>query len=149
MAADFEVPGHEEGYFVGPTLFDRVTPQMLIYKDEIFGPVLSAVRAKSYDEALGLVNAHEFGNGAAIFTRDGSTARDFVQRVQIGMVGVNVPIPVPVAFHSFGGWKSSLFGDHHIYGPESVRFYTRQKAVTQRWPSGIRAGAEFMMPTTK
>ena len=144
-----EVPGHEDGYFVGPTLFDRVTPQMKIYKDEIFGPVLSSVRAKTYDEALGLVNAHEFGNGAAIFTRDGNTARDFVQRVQIGMVGVNVPIPVPVAFHSFGGWKASLFGDHHIYGPESVRFYTRQKAVTQRWPSGMRAGAEFMMPTTK
>ncbi len=144
-----EVPGHEAGYFVGPTLFDRVTPQMKIYKDEIFGPVLSSVRAKSYDEALALVNAHEFGNGAAIFTRDGNAARDFVQRVQIGMVGVNVPIPVPVAFHSFGGWKSSLFGDHHIYGPESVRFYTRQKAVTQRWPAGIRAGAEFMMPTTK
>ncbi len=144
-----EVPGHENGYFVGPTLFDRVTPQMKIYTDEIFGPVLSSVRAKSYDEALALVNAHEFGNGAAIFTRDGNAARDFVQRVQIGMVGVNVPIPVPVAFHSFGGWKSSLFGDHHIYGPESVRFYTRQKAVTQRWPAGIRAGAEFMMPTTK
>ena len=144
-----EVPGHEDGYFVGPTLFDRVTPQMKIYRDEIFGPVLSSVRAKSYDEALGLVNANEFGNGVAIFTRDGNAARDFVQRVQIGMVGVNVPIPVPVAFHSFGGWKSSLFGDHHIYGPESVRFYTRQKAVTQRWPAGVRAGAEFMMPTTK
>jgi len=122
---------------------------MKIYKDEIFGPVLSSVRAKSYDEALGLVNAHEFGNGAAIFTRDGNAARDFVQRVQIGMVGVNVPIPVPVAFHSFGGWKSSLFGDHHIYGPESVRFYTRQKAVTQRWPASVRGGAEFHMPTTK
>jgi malonate-semialdehyde dehydrogenase (acetylating) / methylmalonate-semialdehyde dehydrogenase len=144
-----EVPGHEDGYFVGPTLFDRVTPQMKIYTDEIFGPVLSSVRAKSYDEALALVNTHEFGNGAAIFTRDGNAARDFVQRVQIGMVGINVPIPVPVAFHSFGGWKSSLFGDHHIYGPESVRFYTRQKAVTQRWPASVRAGAEFMMPTTK
>jgi len=144
-----KVPGHEEGFFVGPTLFDRVAPHMRIYKDEIFGPVLSSMRVPSYDEALALVNAHEFGNGAAIFTRDGDTARDFVQRAQIGMVGVNVPIPVPVAFHSFGGWKSSLFGDHHIYGPESVRFYTRQKAVTQRWPSGIRAGAEFMMPTTK
>ncbi len=144
-----KVSGHEDGYFVGPTLFDRVAPHMRIYKDEIFGPVLSSLRVGSYDEALALVNAHEFGNGAAIFTRDGDTARNFVQRVQIGMVGVNVPIPVPVAFHSFGGWKSSLFGDHHIYGPESVRFYTRQKAVTQRWPSGIRAGAEFMMPTTK
>ena len=144
-----KVSGHEDGYFVGPTLFDRVEPHMKIYKDEIFGPVLSSLRVGSYDEAVSLVNEHEFGNGAAIFTRDGDTARNFVQRVQIGMVGVNVPIPVPVAFHSFGGWKSSLFGDHHIYGPESVRFYTRQKAVTQRWPSGVRAGAEFMMPTTK
>jgi malonate-semialdehyde dehydrogenase (acetylating)/methylmalonate-semialdehyde dehydrogenase len=146
---DLEVPGCPDGYYVGPTLFDRVAPHMRIYKDEIFGPVLSSLRVASYDEALALVNAHEFGNGAAIFTRDGDTARDFAQKVQIGMVGVNVPIPVPVAFHSFGGWKSSLFGDHHIYGPESVRFYTRQKAVTQRWPSGIRSGAEFMMPTTK
>ena len=144
-----QVPGFEGGYFVGPTLFDRVAPHMRIYKDEIFGPVLSSLRVSSYPEALALVNGHEFGNGAAIFTRDGDTARDFVQRAQIGMVGVNVPIPVPVAYHSFGGWKSSLFGDHHIYGPESVRFYTRQKAVTQRWPSGIRAGADFMMPTTK
>ncbi len=143
------VTGHEDGYFVGPTLFDRVRPDMRIYTDEIFGPVLSTLRVGSYAEALALVNAHEFGNGAAIFTRDGDTARDFVSRVEIGMVGVNVPIPVPVAYHSFGGWKSSLFGDHHIYGPESVRFYTRQKAVTQRWPSGIRAGAEFMMPTSK
>jgi malonate-semialdehyde dehydrogenase (acetylating)/methylmalonate-semialdehyde dehydrogenase len=144
-----KIPGHEDGYFVGPTLFDRVEPRMRIYQDEIFGPVLSTVRVSSYEEALTLVNAHEFGNGVAIFTRDGDSARDFVSRVQIGMVGINVPIPVPVAYHSFGGWKSSLFGDHHIYGPESVRFYTRQKAVTQRWPSGIRAGAEFMMPTTK
>ncbi len=144
-----QVPGFEGGYFVGPTLFDRVAPHMRIYKDEIFGPVLSSLRVSSYPEALALVNGHEFGNGAAIFTRDGDTARDFVQRAQIGMIGVNVPIPVPVAYHSFGGWKSSLFGDHHIYGPESVRFYTRQKAVTQRWPSGIRAGADFMMPTTK
>jgi malonate-semialdehyde dehydrogenase (acetylating)/methylmalonate-semialdehyde dehydrogenase len=144
-----KVAGHEGGYFVGPTLFDRVGSHMRIYKDEIFGPVLSSVRVRSYEDALSLVNANEFGNGTAIFTRDGDTARNFVQRAQIGMVGVNVPIPVPVAFHSFGGWKSSLFGDHHIYGPESVRFYTRQKAVTQRWPSGIRAGAEFMMPTTK
>jgi malonate-semialdehyde dehydrogenase (acetylating)/methylmalonate-semialdehyde dehydrogenase len=143
------VPGCPDGYFVGPTLFDGVTTDMRIYRDEIFGPVLSTLRVASYDAALALVNAHEFGNGAAIFTRDGDTARDFVSRVEIGMVGVNVPIPVPVAYHSFGGWKASLFGDHHIYGPESVRFYTRQKAVTQRWPSGIRAGAEFMMPTSK
>ena len=144
-----KIPGYEDGYFVGPTLFDRVEPRMRIYRDEIFGPVLSTLRVRTYDEALALVNGHEFGNGAAIFTRDGDTARDFANRVQIGMVGVNVPNPVPVAYHSFGGWKSSLFGDHHIYGPESVRFYTRQKAVTQRWPSGIRAGADFMMPTTK
>jgi len=144
-----QVPGHADGYFVGPTLFDRVRPEMRIYTDEIFGPVLSTLRVGTYEEALQLVNAHEFGNGVAIFTRDGDTARDFANRVEIGMVGVNVPIPVPVAYHSFGGWKASLFGDHHIYGPESVRFYTRQKAVTQRWPSGIRAGAEFMMPTSK
>ena len=145
-----KVPGHEDGYFVGPTLFDRVTPQMKIYKEEIFGPVLVVgARRQSTTRRSSSSTTHEFGNGAAIFTRDGDAARDFVQRVQIGMVGVNVPIPVPVAFHSFGGWKSSLFGDHHIYGPESVRFYTRQKAVTQRWPAGIRAGAEFMMPTTK
>src|SRR4029078_1284135 len=144
-----KVSGHEDGYYVGPTLFDRVAPHMKIYKDEIFGPVLSSLRVGSYDEALDLVNNHEFGNGAGIFPRDGDTARTFVQRVQIGMVGVNVPIPVPVAFHSFGGWKSSLFGDHHIYGPESIRFYTRQKAVTQRWPASARGRAEFHMPTTK
>ena len=143
------VSGHEDGYFVGPTLFDRVTPQMKIYKDEIFGPVLSSVRAKSYDEALALVNAHEFGNGAAIFTRDGSAARDFVQRVQIGMVGVNVPIPVPVAFHSFGGWKSSLFGDRHIYGPEGIDFYTRTKVVTERWPDPATSKVDLGFPQTR
>ena len=111
--------------------------------------MLSIVRAESFEEALALINAHEFGNGCAIFTRDGDAAREFASRVQIGMVGVNVPIPVPMAFHSFGGWKSSLFGDHHMHGPEGVRFYTRYKAVTQRWPTGIRAGAEFVMPTMK
>jgi malonate-semialdehyde dehydrogenase (acetylating)/methylmalonate-semialdehyde dehydrogenase len=142
-----KVSGCEEGFFLGGCLFDRVQPGMKIYREEIFGPVLSIVRAKDYEEALALVNAHEYGNGVALFTRDGDAARDFVQRVQVGMVGVNVPIPVPAAFHSFGGWKSSLFGDHHVYGPEGVRFYTRLKAVTTRWPTSIRAGAQFVMPT--
>ena len=141
--------GYENGFFLGGTLFDRVTPDMRIYKEEIFGPVLSVVRADTFDTALDLVNRHEFGNGTAIFTRDGDTARTFLSQVQAGMVGVNVPIPVPMAFHSFGGWKSSLFGDHHIHGPEGVRFYTRLKTATLRWPTGIRAGAEFIMPTMK
>jgi len=144
---DLRIQGYENGFFVGGTLFDRVTPKMRIYKEEIFGPVLSVVRAQSFDEALGLVNAHEFGNGTAIFTRDGDAAQSFLSRVQAGMVGVNVPIPVPMAFHSFGGWKRSLFGDHHMHGPEGVRFYTRLKTATVRWPTGIRAGAEFVMPT--
>jgi malonate-semialdehyde dehydrogenase (acetylating)/methylmalonate-semialdehyde dehydrogenase len=122
---------------------------MRIYREEIFGPVLSVVRVAQFEEALALVNEHEFGNGCAIFTREGDAAREFASRVKIGMVGINVPIPVPLAFHSFGGWKASLFGDHHIHGPEGVRFYTRYKAVTQRWPAGIRAGAEFVMPTMK
>ena len=135
--------GYENGYFMGGCLFDRVTPNMKIYADEIFGPVLVVVRAKTYDEAVELVNDHPFGNGAAIFTRDGDAARDFVGKVKIGMVGVNVPIPVPVAYHSFGGWKRSLFGDHHIHGAEGVRFYTKLKTVTERWPSGIRSGAQF------
>ena len=143
------VEGHEGGYFLGGCLFDKVTPDMRIYRDEIFGPVLSVVRAKDYEEALRLVNEHEFGNGTAIFTRDGDAARDFTTRVNIGMVGVNVPIPVPTAYHSFGGWKRSLFGDHHMHGPEGVRFYTRLKAITQRWPSGIREGAEFIVPQTR
>ncbi len=144
-----KVAGREQGFFLGGCLFDHVRPGMKIYNEEIFGPVLSVVRVSDFEEALKLVNEHEFGNGAAIFTRDGDAAREFVNRVQIGMVGVNVPIPVPMAFHSFGGWKSSMFGDHHIHGPEGVRFYTRYKAVTQRWPAGIRAGAEFVMPTMK
>ena len=144
-----KVPGREAGFFLGGCLFDKVTPQMRIYREEIFGPVLGIVRVASFEEALALVNAHEFGNGAAIFTRDGDAAREFAQRARIGMIGVNVPIPVPMAFHSFGGWKASLFGDHHMHGPEGVRFYTRYKAVTQRWPAGIRAGAEFVMPTMK
>jgi len=141
------VPGCEDGFFLGGCLFDRVEPGMRIYREEIFGPVLSIVRARDYEQALALVNAHEYGNGVALFTRDGDAARDFVSRVQVGMVGVNVPIPVPAAFHSFGGWKASLFGDHHVYGPEGVRFYTRLKAVTTRWPTSIRAGAQYIMPT--
>ena len=144
-----KVDGHEQGFFLGGCLFDDVQPGMRIYREEIFGPVLSIVRADSFETALRLVNEHEYGNGCAIFTRDGDAAREFANRVQVGMVGVNVPIPVPMAFHSFGGWKSSLFGDHHMHGPEGVRFYTRLKAVTQRWPAGIRAGAEFVMPTMK
>jgi len=141
------IPGREQGYFLGGCLFDNVQPDMRIYQEEIFGPVLSIMRVESYERALELVNAHPYGNGTAVFTRDGDTARDFVERVQVGMVGVNVPIPVPAAFHSFGGWKASLFGDHHVYGPEGVRFYTKLKAVTSRWPTKIRAGAQFVMPT--
>ncbi|MDD9877534.1 MAG: CoA-acylating methylmalonate-semialdehyde dehydrogenase [Magnetovibrio sp.] len=135
--------GYEDGFFVGGTLLDRVTPDMSVYKDEIFGPVLSVVRQASYEDAKQLVVDHEYGNGTAIFTRDGDTARDFTQSVNIGMVGVNVPIPVPVAYHSFGGWKASLFGDHSIHGMEGVRFYTKLKTVTARWPSGIKEGAVF------
>jgi malonate-semialdehyde dehydrogenase (acetylating)/methylmalonate-semialdehyde dehydrogenase len=143
------IQGYEQGFFVGGTLFDRVTSDMQIYREEIFGPVLSVVRAETFETALGLVNDHEYGNGAAIFTRDGDTAQSFLSGVKAGMVGVNVPIPVPMAFHSFGGWKRSLFGDHHVHGPEGVRFYTRLKTATLRWPKGIRAGAEFVMPTLK
>jgi malonate-semialdehyde dehydrogenase (acetylating) / methylmalonate-semialdehyde dehydrogenase len=144
---DFKRQGYEKGYFVGGTLFDRVTPEMRIYKEEIFGPVLSVVRSPDYEHAVNLINAHEFGNGAAIFTRDGDAARSFADMVEAGMVGVNVPIPVPVAYHSFGGWKRSLFGDHSIYGPEGVHFYTRLKTVTTRWPEGIKSGAVFTFPT--
>ncbi len=135
-----------DGFFLGPSLFDRVSPAMRIYREEIFGPVLSVVRVPDFDSALALVNDHEFGNGTSIFTRDGDVARVFSSKVKAGMVGVNVPIPVPMAFHSFGGWKRSLFGDHYVHGPEGVRFYTRLKTVTQRWPTGIRKGAEFKMP---
>ncbi|HKX09029.1 MAG TPA: CoA-acylating methylmalonate-semialdehyde dehydrogenase [Stellaceae bacterium] len=144
-----KLQGYENGFFLGGCLFDDVTPEMRIYREEIFGPVLSVVRSKSYESALDLVNAHEFGNGAAIFTRDGDAARDFSARAKIGMIGVNVPIPVPMAFHSFGGWKRSIFGDHYVHGPEGVRFYTRLKTVTSRWPTGIRAGAEYVMPTMR
>lgn len=141
------VKGFEKGFFTGGTLFDHVTPEMDIYKEEIFGPVLCVVRVSDFEAALKLTNDSPFGNGTAIFTRDGDAARTFTQRVNVGMVGVNVPLPVPMAFHSFGGWKDSLFGDHHMHGPEGVRFFTRLKAVTQRWPAGIRSGVEFVMPT--
>ena len=143
------VAGHEQGYFTGGTLFDHVTPAMKIYREEIFGPVLSCVRVADFEAALKLVNAHEFGNGVACFTSDGNVAREFARRVEIGMVGINVPIPVPMAWHGFGGWKSSMFGDTHAYGEEGVRFYTRQKSVMQRWPSSTPKGAEFTMPTSK
>jgi malonate-semialdehyde dehydrogenase (acetylating)/methylmalonate-semialdehyde dehydrogenase len=145
----FKMQGYENGYFLGGSIFDHVTTDMTIYKEEIFGPVLSMVRAKSYNEAADMINKHEFGNGTAIFTRDGDAAREFAQSIQVGMVGINVPIPVPMAFHSFGGWKASLFGDHHMHGPEGMRFYTKLKTITSRWPTGIRSGAEFVMPTMR
>jgi len=146
---DFKVPGAENGFFVGPTLFDRVTPEMTIYKEEIFGPVLGIVRVPDFAAAVELINAHEFGNGVSCFTSDGGIARAFARSIQVGMVGINVPIPVPMAWHSFGGWKRSLFGDHHAYGEEGLRFYTRYKSVMQRWPDSIAKGAEFSMPTAK
>ena len=144
-----QLPGHANGFYLGATLFDRVESHMRIYQEEIFGPVLIVVRVPDLRVALALVNAHEFGNGTAIFTRDGEAARAFCHEVQVGMVGVNVPIPVPMAFHSFGGWKRSLFGDLHVHGPDGVRFYTRLKTVTSRWPSGPRSGSDFVMPTMK
>ncbi|WP_252178908.1 CoA-acylating methylmalonate-semialdehyde dehydrogenase [Endozoicomonas sp. 4G] len=143
------VEGHEEGYFLGGCLFDNVTTDMSIYREEIFGPVLSVVRVPDYETAVTLINDHEYGNGTAIFTRDGDSARQFAHDIQIGMVGINVPIPVPMSFHSFGGWKRSLFGPLHMHGMEGVKFYTRRKAITSRWPTGIRAGAEFVIPTMK
>ncbi|WP_419905119.1 CoA-acylating methylmalonate-semialdehyde dehydrogenase [Kiloniella sp.] len=139
--------GYENGYFIGGTLIDNVTPDMSIWKDEIFGPVLSVVRRDSYQDAVDLIHAHKYANGTAVFTRDGDVARNFNQDIEVGMVGINVPIPVPMAFHSFGGWKASIFGDHHMHGMEGVRFYTRIKTTTSRWPSGIRTDAEFTMPT--
>jgi len=144
-----KVPGHDNGFFTGATLFDHVTPAMRIYREEIFGPVLVCVRAASFDEAMRLVNAHEYGNGVACYTRDGHVAREFARSIQVGMVGINVPIPVPMAWHGFGGWKRSLFGDMHAYGEEGVRFYTRQKSIMQRWPERTAGGAEFVMPTAK
>jgi malonate-semialdehyde dehydrogenase (acetylating)/methylmalonate-semialdehyde dehydrogenase len=154
--ADLVVDGREHaitrqpyGFYLGASLFDHVRPDMRIYKEEIFGPVLAIVRVPDLDAALQLVNTHEFGNGTAIFTTDGLSARKYAQSVQAGMVGVNVPIPVPMAFHSFGGWKRSLFGDLHVHGPDGVRFYTRLKTVTARWPSGNRGSSDFVMPTMK
>jgi malonate-semialdehyde dehydrogenase (acetylating)/methylmalonate-semialdehyde dehydrogenase len=143
---DFRMQGYEQGFYLGGCLFDEVKPEMRIYREEIFGPVLSVVRMPSFDAAVEIINRHEYGNGTAIFTRDGDAARTFANAVKIGMVGVNVPIPVPMAFHSFGGWKRSLFGDHHTHGMEGVRFYTKLKAITSRWPTGIRKGADFSMP---
>jgi malonate-semialdehyde dehydrogenase (acetylating)/methylmalonate-semialdehyde dehydrogenase len=141
--------GYEDGYFMGGTLFDGVTPEMRIYREEIFGPVLVVARAPDFAAATQMINDHEFGNGTSIFTRDGDSAREFAHGIQVGMVGINVAIPVPMAFHSFGGWKASLFGDHHMHGQEGVRFYTKLKTITTRWPTGIRAGAEFVMPTMR
>ena len=146
---NLKVPGHDAGFYLGGCLFDQVTPDMRIYREEIFGPVLCVLRVKEFSQALELVNQHEYGNGTAIFTRDGDCARQYAHQVQVGMVGINVPIPVPMAFHSFGGWKRSLFGPLHMHGPDGVRFYTRMKTITARWPTGIRAGAEFSMPTMK
>ena len=145
-----KLQGYEGGFFLGGSLFDRVTKDMTIYKEEIFGPVLSrGPRRRATTRPSISINSHEYGNGTAIFTRDGDAARDFADAIEVGMVGINVPIPVPVAYHSFGGWKRSLFGDHSIYGPEGVRFYTRLKTVTARWPTGIRGGAEFNFPSLK
>jgi malonate-semialdehyde dehydrogenase (acetylating)/methylmalonate-semialdehyde dehydrogenase len=143
------VSGYEQGFFLGGSLFDQVTPEMTIYREEIFGPVLCVVRVPDMAAAINLINAHEFGNGVSLFTSDGNTAREFSRRIEVGMVGVNVPIPVPMAWHSFGGWKRSLFGDMHIYGEEGIRFYTRYKSIMQRWPESIGKGAEFTMPVAK
>jgi malonate-semialdehyde dehydrogenase (acetylating) / methylmalonate-semialdehyde dehydrogenase len=144
-----KVAGHHNGFFVGGSLFDHVTPDMKIYQEEIFGPVLCVVRVPDFAAAVKLINAHEFGNGVALFTSDGNTAREFSRRIEVGMVGINVPIPVPMAWHSFGGWKRSLFGDTYAYGEEGIRFYTRYKSVMQRWPEAIDKGAEFTMPVAK
>ncbi len=146
---NLKLQGYEKGFFMGGCLFDHVTDQMRIYKEEIFGPVLSVVRVKDFESAVKLINNHEYGNGVSLYTRDGDSARTFVNKIQVGMVGINIPIPVPMAFHSFGGWKRSLFGDQHMHGMEGVRFYTKLKTVTSRWPSGIRSNPEFIMPTMK
>ena len=146
---NLKLQGYENGFFIGGCLFDNVKKDMRIYQEEIFGPVLSVVRAKDFEEASKLVNDHEYGNGVSIFTRDGDAARTFSSKIKVGMVGINIPIPVPMAFHSFGGWKRSLFGDQHMHGPEGVRFYTKLKTITSRWPSGIRSNPEFVMPTMK
>ena len=146
---DIKLQGYENGYYIGGCLFDQVTKNMRIYKEEIFGPVLSVVRVKDFDEAVQLINDHEFGNGTSVYTRDGDVGRTFASKIKIGLVGINIPIPVPVAYHSFGGWKRSLFGDQHMHGPEGVRFYTKLKTITSRWPSGVRSNPEFVMPTMK
>tara|TARA_B100001146_G_scaffold34788_1_gene28173 strand:- start:732 stop:2225 length:1494 start_codon:yes stop_codon:yes gene_type:complete len=146
---DLKLQGYEKGFYIGGCLFDHVTKDMRIYKEEIFGPVLSVVRVKSFEEATKLINDHEYGNGVSIYTRDGDAGRTFASKIQVGMVGINIPIPVPMAFHSFGGWKRSLFGDQHMHGIEGVRFYTKLKTITSRWPSGIRSNPEFVMPTMK
>ena len=146
---NLKLQGYESGFYMGGCLFDHVKKDMQIYKEEIFGPVLSVIRAKNFEEALKLVDDHEFGNGASIFTRDGDTGRTFSNKAKIGMIGINIPIPVPMAFHSFGGWKRSLFGDQHMHGPEGVRFYTKLKTTTSRWPTGLRSDPEFTMPTMK
>ncbi len=146
---DIKLQGYENGYYIGGCLFDQVTKDMRIYKEEIFGPVLSVVRVKDFDEAVKLINDHEFGNGTSVYTRDGDVGRTFASKIKIGLVGINIPIPVPVAYHSFGGWKRSLFGDQHMHGPEGVRFYTKLKTITSRWPSGVRSNPEFIMPTMK
>lgn len=144
---DLQVDGHKKGYFLGGCLFDHVTQEMSIYQEEIFGPVLCIVRVESLQHAMTLINNHEYGNGTCIFTRDGEAARYFSDHIRVGMVGVNVPLPVPVAYHSFGGWKRSLFGDLYAYGPDAVRFYTRRKTITQRWPSTtLREGSKFSFP---
>jgi malonate-semialdehyde dehydrogenase (acetylating)/methylmalonate-semialdehyde dehydrogenase len=146
---DFNLQGYEGGFYMGGCLYDQVTPEMKIYKEEIFGPVLSIVRAKNFDEAIDLPSRHQYGNGVAIYTRDGDAAREFASRVNVGMVGINVPIPVPVAYHTFGGWKRSAFGDTNQHGTEGVKFFTHIKTVTTRWPTGIRSGAEFTIPTMR
>ena len=146
---NIKLQGFENGFYIGGCLFDQVKPNMKIYKEEIFGPVLSVVRVKDFDSAVNLVNEHEFGNGTSIYTRDGDVGRTYANKIKVGMVGINIPIPVPMAFHSFGGWKRSLFGDQHMHGPEGVRFYTKLKTVTSRWPSGVRSDPEFIMPTMK
>jgi malonate-semialdehyde dehydrogenase (acetylating)/methylmalonate-semialdehyde dehydrogenase len=144
----FTVKGSEQGFWLGGTLFDRVTPQMKIYREEIFGPVLGCVRVKDLAEAVQLINSHEYANGVSCYTRDGHTAREFARRIEVGMVGINIPIPVPMAWHGFGGWKNSLFGDMHVYGQEGLRFYTRQKSIMQRWPESTSKGAEFVIPSS-
>ena len=146
---NLKLQGYENGFYIGGCLFDHVNKDMRIYKEEIFGPVLSVVRVKTFEDAVKLINDHEYGNGVSIYTRDGDAGRTFANKIQVGMVGINVPIPVPMAFHSFGGWKRSLFGDSGMHGMEGIKFYTKLKTVTSRWPSGIRSNAEFVMPTMK